>query len=172
MLKMSALKLFKAKRPIYIINSVDNTKLPLYSPTDTAPHFLQKLTPFIHQSQLCWFYALLISFFNCIPTGLISSNFYGPYSVSKYGVEAFSDALRREMLPWGIKVCILEPGSFLTNICAPDMFERQLREGQNKLTDELKDEYGEEYLDRSMNIYTFHTFISYILTENQRRKLC
>ena len=76
------------------------------------------------------------------------------------------------MLPWGIKVCILEPGSFSTNICAPDMFERQLREGWNKLTDELKDEYGEEYLDRSMNIYTFHTFISYILTENQRRKLC
>ena len=84
-------------------------------------------------------------------------------------MEAFSDALRREMLPWGIKVCILEPGSFSTNICAPDIFERQLREGWNKLTDEPKDEYGEEYLDRSMNIYTFYTFISYILTENQEK---
>lgn len=63
-------------------------------------------------------------------------------------MEAFSDALRREMHPWGIKVSMLEPGSFSTNICAPAVFERQLREGWNKLSEELKDEYGEEYLNR------------------------
>ncbi|XP_022792936.1 short-chain dehydrogenase/reductase family 9C member 7-like [Stylophora pistillata] len=84
--------------------------------------------------------------------GRFSASFYCSYSVSKYGVEAFSDALRREMLPWGIKVCILEPGSFSTNICAPDVFEQQLREGWNQLSDELKDEYGEEYLKRSIEI--------------------
>ena len=31
---------------IYVIKSVDNTKLPCYSPTDAAPKFLLKLTPF------------------------------------------------------------------------------------------------------------------------------
>lgn len=66
--------------------------------------------------------------------------------MTKYGVEAFSDALRREMYPWGIKVSMLEPGSHTTNICAPDMFEQQLKKGWNQLSDVIKDEYGEEYL--------------------------
>ena len=34
--------------PIHVINSVDNTKLMLYSPTDTGTQFLKKLTPFMH----------------------------------------------------------------------------------------------------------------------------
>ena len=79
-------------------------------------------------------------------SGLISPGFYGSYSVTKYGVEAFSDALRREMYPWEIKVSMLEPGSHTTNICAPDMFEQQLKKGWNQLSDVVKDEYGEEYL--------------------------
>lgn len=29
----------------YVINSVDSTNLPCYSPTDTAPRFPQKFTP-------------------------------------------------------------------------------------------------------------------------------
>ena len=66
--------------------------------------------------------------------------------MTKYGVEAFSDALRREMHPWGIKVSMLEPGSHMTNICAPDMFEQQLRKGWDQLSDELKHDYGEQYL--------------------------
>ena len=81
-----------------------------------------------------------------IIAGLISPGFYGSYSVTKYGVEAFSDALRREMYPWGIKVSMLEPGSHTTNICTPDMFEQQLKKGWNQLSDVVKDEYGEEYL--------------------------
>ena len=72
--------------------------------------------------------------------------------MTKYGVEAFSDALRREMQPWGIKVSMLEPGSFLTNICDPDVFERQLREAWNTLSDEPKNEYGEEYLNAGINL--------------------
>ena len=40
----------------------------------------------------------------------------GPYSMSKYAVEAMSDALRRELRPWGIEVSLLEPGSIATEI--------------------------------------------------------
>jgi NAD(P)-dependent dehydrogenase (short-subunit alcohol dehydrogenase family) len=40
----------------------------------------------------------------------------GPYSMSKYAVEAMSDALRRELRPWGIEVSLLEPGSIATDI--------------------------------------------------------
>ena len=73
--------------------------------------------------------------------------------MTKYGVEAFSDALRREMQPWGIKVSMLEPGSFLTNICAPNVFEQQLRQAWNTLSDELKNEYGEEYLNAGNDLF-------------------
>jgi NAD(P)-dependent dehydrogenase (short-subunit alcohol dehydrogenase family) len=40
----------------------------------------------------------------------------GPYSMSKFAVEAMSDALRRELRPWGIEVSLLEPGSIATDI--------------------------------------------------------
>lgn len=39
----------------------------------------------------------------------------GWYNISKYAVEAFSDALRMEIARFGIKVSIIEPGSIQTN---------------------------------------------------------
>jgi short-subunit dehydrogenase len=49
-------------------------------------------------------------------SGLVSSPFLGPYSASKYALEAFSDALRREMLGENIKVLLIEPGPIQTPI--------------------------------------------------------
>lgn len=40
----------------------------------------------------------------------------GPYSASKYAIEALADALRRELRPWGMKVVLIEPGSVRTAI--------------------------------------------------------
>lgn len=40
--------------------------------------------------------------------------FGGWYNVSKYAVEAFSDALRIEMEPFGVKVVLIEPGATRT----------------------------------------------------------
>jgi NAD(P)-dependent dehydrogenase (short-subunit alcohol dehydrogenase family) len=48
--------------------------------------------------------------------GLVASAFFGPYNASKYGLEAVSDALRQELRPWGIKVCVVEPGAMATPI--------------------------------------------------------
>jgi len=42
--------------------------------------------------------------------------FFGPYAMSKHALEAFSDALRRELLPWGMHVASIEPGSIQTPI--------------------------------------------------------
>ena len=39
----------------------------------------------------------------------------GWYNVTKYAVEAFSDALRMEVKPFGIDVVMIEPGSIKTN---------------------------------------------------------
>lgn len=41
--------------------------------------------------------------------------FGGWYHVSKYSVEAFSDALRIEMKPFGVKVMMIEPGGIRTD---------------------------------------------------------
>ena len=41
--------------------------------------------------------------------------FGGWYNVSKYAVEAFSDALRVETKPFGIKVSLIEPGGIKTD---------------------------------------------------------
>lgn len=40
----------------------------------------------------------------------------GPYAASKFGLEAVSDALRRELRPWGIHVSLIEPGAVVTPI--------------------------------------------------------
>ena len=42
--------------------------------------------------------------------------FMGPYSASKHALEAYSDALRLELYPHGIKVVIVEPGPVLSAI--------------------------------------------------------
>ena len=49
-------------------------------------------------------------------SGLISYPFLGPYSASKFAVEAISDALRIELRPWGIRVSLIEPGDVNTPI--------------------------------------------------------
>src|SRR5256714_1921505 len=42
--------------------------------------------------------------------------FMGPYAASKFALEGASDSLRRELLPFGVKVIVIEPGSFKTAI--------------------------------------------------------
>ena len=48
--------------------------------------------------------------------GRVGFPFIGPYSASKYALEAISDALRIELLPWGISVSVIEPGDVATPI--------------------------------------------------------
>ncbi|GGH87453.1 NAD(P)-dependent dehydrogenase (short-subunit alcohol dehydrogenase family) [Pullulanibacillus pueri] len=40
----------------------------------------------------------------------------GPYATSKFAIEGFSESLRLEMQPYGIRVIVIEPGAFQTNI--------------------------------------------------------
>ena len=42
--------------------------------------------------------------------------FLGAYAASKFALEAFTDSLRVELVPWGIWVAIVEPGTIATPI--------------------------------------------------------
>ncbi|KAJ0070266.1 hypothetical protein NL108_007584, partial [Boleophthalmus pectinirostris] len=78
------------------------------------------------------------------------SPFGGPYSISKYGVEAFTDSLRVNMSPFGVTVCCLEPGFFRTNAANEDLMEASLTKLWNKLPQDVKDDYGHDFKDKAL----------------------
>jgi NAD(P)-dependent dehydrogenase (short-subunit alcohol dehydrogenase family) len=50
--------------------------------------------------------------------GIVSVPFQGFYCASKFALEAYSEALRMELRPFGIHVSMIEPGDFATGITA------------------------------------------------------
>ena len=61
--------------------------------------------------------------------GKVASPFSGIYSASKHAVEALSDALYYELQPFGIRVVLIEPGGFETEIEANSRPARRFTEG-------------------------------------------
>ena len=49
-------------------------------------------------------------------SGFLTGTLYGPYSMTKFAVEAFTDALTDEMQRFGVKVSVIEPGTFKSDI--------------------------------------------------------
>lgn len=49
-------------------------------------------------------------------SGQIAFPHYGPYAASKFAIEAFNDALRRELRPWNVQVVSIRPGNVSTPI--------------------------------------------------------
>ena len=82
------------------------------------------------------------------------------YCVSKYGIADLSDALRREMHPWGVRVSIIEAGAHRTKLISGDVLAEQWRSQWNELSDELKREYGQEGLRKGsfLPCYLIHIF--------------
>ncbi len=57
--------------------------------------------------------------------GLIALPFQAAYCASKFAVEALTETLRMEVRPFGIQVCLVEPGDFKTNLT-----ENRIKAGQ------------------------------------------
>ncbi|XP_010151851.1 PREDICTED: retinol dehydrogenase 16-like, partial [Eurypyga helias] len=72
--------------------------------------------------------------------------FGGGYCISKFGVEAFSDSLRVEMHSFGVKVSMIEPGYFKTVITNAENLEKNFLSLWEKLPEEMKASYGENYV--------------------------
>jgi len=68
-----------------------------------------------------------------------------PYCVSKYGVEAFSDGLRRSLYPFGVGVTLIEPGGHRTNLVTRENVALSFTRSWNQASPEVKSEYGEEF---------------------------
>ncbi|XP_072264067.1 retinol dehydrogenase 16-like [Pyxicephalus adspersus] len=88
----------------------------------------------------------------------------GGYCMSKYGVESFSDSLRREMHPFGVKVCIIECGYYSTQENSPKLIKESIRHYWKKASEEVQKAYGLEYYGK------FYVFTD-ILSKFQSTKL-
>ncbi len=70
----------------------------------------------------------------CSVAGLIAAPLITTYSASKYGVRAFTDALRREVAPFGIKVSGIYPGPAATEF-GEQLEKTQVRQTINRFID-------------------------------------
>ncbi|XP_003792731.1 D-beta-hydroxybutyrate dehydrogenase, mitochondrial isoform X2 [Otolemur garnettii] len=72
-----------------------------------------------------------------------------PYCITKFGVEAFSDCLRYEMHPLGVKVSIVEPGNFIaaTSLYSPESIKAIAKKMWDELPEVVRRDYGKKYFD-------------------------
>ncbi|MGL2757093.1 SDR family oxidoreductase [Helicobacter pylori] len=75
--------------------------------------------------------------------GRVSMLFLGYYSASKHALEAYSDALRLELKPFNVQVCLIEPGPVKSN------WEKTAFEN-----DERKDSVYALDLEKTKNFYS------------------
>ncbi|CAH6778553.1 17-beta-hydroxysteroid dehydrogenase type 6 [Phodopus roborovskii] len=73
--------------------------------------------------------------------------FGGFYSCSKYGVEAFSDILRREIRSFGVKVSIIEPGNFRTRMTDTELNMERIKKVWEAAPEHAKESYGQQFFD-------------------------
>lgn len=63
----------------------------------------------------------------CSMAGLIATPTYSIYAASKHAVHGFSEALRREVKPWGIDVSLIYPGGVVTEFASHAGIKRKTK---------------------------------------------
>ncbi|XP_023499580.2 17-beta-hydroxysteroid dehydrogenase type 6 isoform X1 [Equus caballus] len=77
--------------------------------------------------------------------------FGGVYCSSKYGVEAFSDVLRRELQHFGVKISMVEPGFFSTGMTNVQESLEKLKQTWEEVPTHIKESYGQKLFDAYYN---------------------
>jgi NAD(P)-dependent dehydrogenase (short-subunit alcohol dehydrogenase family) len=72
--------------------------------------------------------------------GRVALPYLAPYSASKHAIEAVGDSLRREMMPFGVEVSIVEPGAVATPIW--DKGSEQIAQMRELVTPDQMQVYG------------------------------
>jgi NAD(P)-dependent dehydrogenase (short-subunit alcohol dehydrogenase family) len=75
--------------------------------------------------------------------GQVSMPMFGPYSASKFAMEAAADALRMELRPWGIAVVVVEPAQTDTDMWRTA--DAMVAETEAALTPELRTLYTRHF---------------------------
>lgn len=78
--------------------------------------------------------------------GLITGPMSGIYSASKFALEGFSEALAQEAAHFGVKVSIVEPGGYWTNLYLKMSFTTQSKE-YDSLREKLAQQNSTESVD-------------------------
>ncbi|XP_054859352.1 retinol dehydrogenase 7-like [Eublepharis macularius] len=77
--------------------------------------------------------------------------FGGGYSPAKYGVEGFSDNLRRELHDFGVQLSIIEPGGFSTLVF--NKIEESFQKVWDQLSSDIKEAYSQPYFENYCRIF-------------------
>ena len=80
--------------------------------------------------------------------GRVTLAYMSAYHISKYGLEAFSDALRLELKDWGVSVHIIEPGLMRTDLYRQG--EEQMKNLWDQQSPEIQNAYGENFFKTLM----------------------
>jgi NAD(P)-dependent dehydrogenase (short-subunit alcohol dehydrogenase family) len=78
-------------------------------------------------------------------SGILSRSFYGPYSMSKHAMEAFTDSLAAEMEKFDVRVSIIEPGGFNSKI-GKSIYNKMQADGFDLENSLYKDEWEQNWL--------------------------
>ncbi|KAH9508448.1 Retinol dehydrogenase 7 [Bulinus truncatus] len=71
-----------------------------------------------------------------------------PYTFSKHGIESFSDILRQEVYKQNIRVSIIEPSGYRTNLVCYEHISGEMKKMYEKASEEVKATYSRDYLDK------------------------
>ncbi|XP_041852046.1 estradiol 17-beta-dehydrogenase 2 [Melanotaenia boesemani] len=79
--------------------------------------------------------------------GEVPMPMFGAYGASKAALSIFSRVMRLELAPWGVKVVLIQPAGFRTNIFGvPDDVIRYQDELLTTISAEAREDYGDEYI--------------------------
>jgi len=71
--------------------------------------------------------------------------FCTPYVTSKFAIEGFSDSIRRSLRVFKVSVHLIEAGIFRTDFTSPETHDVLIDETWKAVSQETRDEYGEEF---------------------------
>ena len=95
----------------------------------------------------------------CSVAGYLTAPSMSSYCASKYALESFSDCLRREMHPWGLRVSIIEPSYMRTPIIEGHV--QSLQRIWDALAVDTQARWGEHFLRNQMNRRLNNLFIHF-----------
>ena len=108
-------------------------------------------------------------------SGILSGKFLGPYSMSKHGVEAFTDSLAGEMEKLGVRVSVVEPGNY--NSAISESVRKRMEQRSQTAEGSLFEEELRQRLDRPADRTRFKepdevsaAFMQALFDENPKRR--